>query len=95
MSYFYGPVLGKPMWVYSGFRFRREAWQFTRDTDGARDAVQFTDWRFVVGARKEQGWGRTFLEAGVVFDRDVDFRDAAGEDFDVGETLILRGGVRF
>ena len=96
VEYFYGPVWGKPMWVYSGFRFRREAWQFTPENapDAGPDAVQFSDWRFILGARKEQGWGRTFLEAGVVFDRDVDFR-GAGDGFDVGETLVLRGGVRF
>ena len=97
VSYFWGPVLGKPTWVYSGFRFRREAWQFSppqADDSSSPNAVQFTDWRFVVGARKEQGWGRTFLEAGVVFDRDVEFA-GPGDDFEVGETLILRGGVRF
>ena len=98
VSYFYGPVWGKPMWVYSGFRFKREAWQITSpqaDDLTSSNAVQFTDWRFVVGARKEQGWGKTFLEAGVVFDRDVDFAETPGAEFDVGETLILRGGVRF
>ena len=99
VSYFYGPVLGKPMWVYAGFRFRREAWQIRPDTAdpavASPDAVQFTDFRFILGARKEQGWGRTFLEAGLVFDRDVDFARTPGAGFDVGETLILRGGVRF
>jgi hypothetical protein len=51
--------------------------------------------RFLLGARKEQGWGKTFLEAGLVFDRDVRHRNAPAADFDVGESLILRGGVRF
>ena len=97
VEYFWGPVWGKPMWVYGGFEFRRESWQFSPETAGPpeTDAVQFTDWRFILGARKEQGWGRTFLEAGVVFDRDVAFEERTGADFEVGEALILRGGVRF
>ena len=97
VEYFWGPVLGKPMWVYGGFEYRREAWQFDPDTPGLPevDAVQFSDWRLILGARKEQGWGRTFLEAGLVFDREVEFARSTGADFDVGESLILRGGVRF
>ena len=59
------------------------------------DAVQFSDLRLTLGARKEQGWGRTFLEAGYVFDREVEFAESPGADFEVGDALILRGGLRF
>ena len=97
VEYFYGPVWGKPMWIYAEGQFRREAWQFSPDEPSlpGTDTVQFTDLRLIVGARKEQGWGRTFLEAGLVFDREVEFRETSAGDFDVGDALILRGGVRF
>ncbi|NNJ26660.1 hypothetical protein [Alienimonas chondri] len=104
IEYFWGPMLGKPMWVYAEGQFNRESWQYS-PRNGAGpigsltlpevDEVQFDDLRFIVGARKEQGWGRTFLEAGVVFNRDVSFRKTPSQNFEVGESLILRGGVRF
>ncbi|QDT16258.1 hypothetical protein [Alienimonas californiensis] len=97
VEYFYGPVLGKPMWLYAEGQFRRESWQFSPDVPGGPeiDEVQFDDLRLLVGARKEQGWGRTFLEAGVVFNREVSFKKQPDQNFDVGEALIFRGGVRF
>ncbi|MEM9703303.1 MAG: hypothetical protein AAF907_12745, partial [Planctomycetota bacterium] len=86
IEYFWGPVWGKPMWVYAEGQFHREAWQFSPGETGfpATDQVQFDDLRFLVGARKEQGWGRTFLEAGIVFDREVSFRSDPSQNFDVG-----------
>jgi len=97
IEYFYGPALGKPMWLYAEGQFHRESWQFSPGAANLADVdeVQFTDLRFLVGARKEQGWGRTFLEAGIVFDRDVKFRRSGAGDFEVNESLLLRGGVRF
>lgn len=113
VEYFWGPVWGKPMWVYAEAGFQRESWEFTPGGGGfpsladlpdlilrggelpETGQVQFDDLRFVVGARKEQGWGKTFLEAGVVFDRSITFRETPGANTEVGESLILRGGVRF
>ena len=57
VSYFYGPVWGKPMWVYAGLRYNREAYQFspgeTGPADGRRGAVH----RLAVHPRRPQGSG--------------------------------------
>ena len=61
---------------------------------GSRDQVQFTDWRLMGGFRFEAGWLTTFIEAGGVFGREVEFR-RNGEDFDVDPGFIMRAGFRY
>ena len=80
VEYFYGPVLGK-----ANVDLRRGAVPPRVVAVLARRAVAAGDRRGAVlgpavhpRARKEQGWGRTFLEAGIVFDREVKFERATG-----------------
>ena len=95
VSYFYGKVWwGKPMWVHAGYEFNYESFQLGDRRFGAGDQIQFKDHRFLLGARKEQGWGETFLETGLVFGREIEFAGPAA-DVDVNEALLLRGGIRF
>ena len=53
---------------------------------GSRNQVQLEDWRLVLGARKDQGWGTTFLEVGYVFNREVEI---TGLDGDAGRHRFI------
>lgn len=93
VSYFIGHMWGRPTWVYARAEYNVEAYE-VEVPPGRGNQVELEDWRVLVGARKEQGWGDTFLEAGWVFDRSVEYADGA-PGFDVQDAFIFRGGVRF
>ena len=92
ITYFLGHVGGKPTWVYTRLDYTIESYG-VKAPNNFRNQMQIEDWRLVVGAKKDQGWGMTFLEAGYVFDRKVEFARTPG--FDIGDALLLRGGVQF
>ncbi len=94
ISYFAGHMWGKPMWVYARAEYNVDAYE-VEVPEGRQNQLELEDWRFLFGARKEQGWGDTFLEAGWVFDRSVSYADGAAPGFDVGTAFIFRGGLRY
>lgn len=94
ISYFLGTPNGVATWVYVEAEYHVEAYQVDTFPVGAQDRVQIEDWRVVGGMRFEAGWLTTFIEAGYVFDRKVDF-DRVGTDFDVDGGFIGRVGLRF
>ncbi|MGC1275932.1 MAG: hypothetical protein WBC44_19680 [Planctomycetaceae bacterium] len=94
ISYFAGHMWGKPTWVYARAEYNVEAYE-VEVPEGRQNQLEMEDWRFLFGARKEQGWGDTFLEAGWVFDRSVSYADGAAPGFDVGTAFIFRGGLRY
>jgi len=93
ISYFIGHIWNKPTWVYARAEYNVEAYEVEVPA-GRGNQVELEDWRVLIGARKEQGWGDTFLEAGWVFDRSVEYAGPA-PGFDVQDAFIFRGGVRF
>ncbi len=94
ISYFLGTPNGVATWVYVQAEYHVEAYQVDTFPVGAQDRVQLADWRVVGGMRFEAGWLTTFVEAGYVFDRKVEFQKV-GTDFDVDGTFIGRVGLRF
>jgi len=94
ISYFMGHLWGKPTWLYGRAEYDVEAYE-VEAPEGRQNQLEMSDWRILFGARKEQGWGQTFLEAGWVFDRKVRYADAAAPGFNIGEAFIFRGGLRF
>jgi hypothetical protein len=94
VSYFIGHMWGKPTWVYARAEYDVEAYEVEVPA-GQQNQLQMSDWRLMFGARKEQGWGQTFLEAGWVFDRKVRYASAAAPGFDIGDAFVFRGGLRF
>ena len=97
ISLFVGAPFGVPTWLYAAGEYHVEAYQVEMDVAPARRStrVQLEDWRVVGGARWEMGSVTGFLEAGVVFERDVDFRDAFGTDFEIDSGFIARAGFRY
>ncbi|QDT37062.1 DUF6268 family outer membrane beta-barrel protein [Stratiformator vulcanicus] len=91
ITYFAGHMWGKPTWIYADIEYNVESWEVERG--GRRDQMQMEDVRLVLGARKDQGWGTTFIEGGYVFNREFDFKRGGG--FGVDDGAIIRGGIRF
>ena len=94
ISVFMGTPNGVATWAYVQGEYHVESYSMEFDPGSSRDKVQFTDWRVLGGFRFESGWLTTFVEAGGVFSRQVDFQKA-GADFNVDPGFILRAGFRY
>jgi hypothetical protein len=96
ISYYVGNLYGDDKWIYAALGYQAEAYavQLTTPLDATRDdQIQLTDWRAVVGLRSDGPLFGSFIEAGVIFGRDVEFERTRG--FDVDSGFILRGGLRY
>jgi hypothetical protein len=96
ISYYVGNVYGDDKWIYAAVGYQAEAYavELTRPFGNSyRDQIQFTDWRAVVGLRSDGPAIGSFIEAGMIFGRNVEFERTAGFDIDSG--FILRGGLRY
>ena len=94
VSLFLGTPNGVATWAYIQGEYHVESYEMEMSPPGSRDQVQFTDWRLMGGFRFEAGWLTTFIEAGGVFGRDVEFR-RNGQDFDIDPGFIMRAGLRY
>ena len=94
ISYFVGHIWNRPTWVYARAEYNVEAYE-VEVPPGTGNQLELEDWRILFGARKEQVWGETFLEAGWVVDRSVSYSNSAASGFDVGDAFIFRGGLRY
>jgi hypothetical protein len=94
ISYFMGTPGGVATWAYVEGEYHVEAFQVDTMPGGVVDRVQLADWRVVGGLRFEAGWLTSFIEAGWVFNRSVEFQ-RTGTDFDVNDGFITRAGIRF
>lgn len=94
ISYFLGRPYGFSTWLYTRGEFHSEAYEIQLPTTGAREQVEVTDWRILLGLRFDNGWVSSFLEAGWVFGRDVDYLNGT-PGFDVSSGFIGRLGIRF
>lgn len=95
ISLFLGAPSGIATWAYVSGEYHVESYEISMSPPGARDQVQLTDWRLLGGMRFETGWLTTFVEAGGVFGRDVEFRNASSTDFDLNSGFIGRAGFRY
>lgn len=94
VSYFLGTPNGVATWAYVGAEYHVEAYQVDAFPGARVDRVQIQDWRVVGGLRFEAGWLTSYIEAGWVFDRNVDF-EKVGTDFSINNGFITRVGLRF
>lgn len=94
---FLGTPNGVPTWLYAQGEYHVESYDVSigpipNSNDNAK--VQFSDIRVVGGLRWEAGWITTFLEAGYVFNREVEYA-SPGTQYDIDDAFIGRLGFRF
>ncbi len=93
---FVGNWFTGPTWFYAGAEYHVESYQVTIDPTDYQDQIQLEDWRAFVGLRGDNGYLSHFVEVGVVFGREAEFRrQESTADFDTDPGLMLRGGIRF
>lgn len=99
ISLFLGAPWGVPQWLYLAGEYHIEAYQVAVNTINdpavAQNRIQIEDWRLMLGVRSEQGVMTSFLEAGWVFGRDVEFLRKATPGFDISSGFIARFGIRY
>ncbi|MDX1970496.1 MAG: hypothetical protein SFV23_25225 [Planctomycetaceae bacterium] len=96
ISRFVGHFWGGHHWLYVSSEYNVEAYQFDTKSDffGRRNRVQYEDWRLALGLRSDHVDFEKFLEVAWVLDRNFEFE----KDFpkvDVGDQVLVRGGIRF
>ena len=81
-------------WAYLSGQLGGGSFAVTRDT-GEADKLTLSDLRLFLGIEgvRKGGAGR-FLEVGYVFNRSIEYSNN-DEEFDFGDALMLRGGIRF
>jgi len=94
ISYLIGRPYGFATWLYTRAEFHSEAYEIMLPTTGAREQVEVEDWRWLIGFRFDNGWVSSFIEAGWVFGRNVDYLNGT-PGFDVSSGFIGRLGIRF
>ena len=81
-------------WVYVGGEFGGGAWAVRR-TDGSDDRLDITDWRVFLGyERRIIGGLSRRVELGYVFSRKLEYQ-SNGDQIDLGDTLMVRGGLTY
>ena len=101
VSYFLGNVWGVASWFYVRGQYNVEAYEVTLKDRTSRSAafprreqMEVEDWRVLAGWRADNGFMTSFIEAGWVFDRQVEFLNGTS-DFDISSGFIARAGFRY
>jgi len=94
VSYYLGNPFGFDSWFYTRGQYNVESYEIQLQTTGRREEIEFSDWRILMGFRNDTGYVGSFIEAGWIFGRDVDFRNGT-PGFDISTGFILRGGLRY
>jgi len=94
ISYYMGRFYGERVWLYANAEYHVEAYEVELGSSGAKDAIQIEDWRALVGLRFDRQVYAKFIEAGWVFDRDVEFKGST-PDFEIRSGFIARAGLRY
>lgn len=82
-------------WLYVSGDVGGGAWAFEREGTGVHDVFNYRDLRLLVGLEtRDRDGSRQVLEAGYVFDRQIDFEIAPGR-LTPGETWLLRWGSTY
>ena len=88
------------VWWYYGGEIGGGSWTMRQDS-GIKTQTDLNDIRITTGLEfglPEQlriGERMGYLEAGLVFDREVSFRDSPLSNFDPGTTIMLRAGIGY
>jgi hypothetical protein len=94
ISYFLGNINHGAHWLYASGEYHVESYQINQPGVSSQQQVQMQDWRFAVGVRSDHVTYDKFIELGVVFGRNVDFKTVT-PGFNFNDTLMLRAGVKF
>lgn len=94
VSHFIGNFWEGSHWLYASYEFHVESYQF--DMKGVRDReqIQLKDWRFAVGIRSDHAYFEKYIEVGMVFNRDVEFRHGQ-PNAGIEDGFQARIGLRF
>jgi hypothetical protein len=97
ISWFMGTPWGVPQWWYVAAEYHVEAYQVEVNQPGlATDRMELEDWRVMMGIRSETMGYSSFIEAGWVFGREVEYLKATTPSgFDISSGFIARFGLRF
>ncbi|MCA9031408.1 MAG: hypothetical protein KDA66_11395 [Planctomycetaceae bacterium] len=93
VSVFLGTPMGVATWMYASAEYHVEAYELRDAVVGNARRVQFEDWRVMGGFRWDTGWVQSFVEAGYVFERNIE--EQGGTKYGVGDGFIGRVGFRF
>ncbi len=81
-------------WIYLGGELGGGTWAI-RHSDGTSDLMSYSDWRVFLGIETRSiRMASSQIEVGYVFHRRIRL-ESLGDDFDVGTTLMVRGGLSF
>jgi hypothetical protein len=81
-------------WVYVAGEFGGGKWA-VRQSDGTFDRLDITDWRVFIGyERRIIGGLSRRAELGYVFSRKLEYQEV-GDEIDLGDTLMVRGGLTY
>ncbi len=94
ISYFLGNIGPASHWIYATGEYHAESYQIAMPGLGTREQVQFRDYRVGLGLRSDHGWYDKSIEAGYVFNRNVDFRNGT-PGFDIKDNFMIRLTMRF
>ena len=81
-------------WMYARAEYHVEAYE-VGTSGGGRDQVELEDYRILLGFRMDAGTYTWFTEGGWVFDRNVNFGNAANADFSPMTGFIGRIGWKY
>lgn len=94
VSVFLGNPWGVATWFYVSGEYHIEAYQVELSPTGTREKMEIEDWRLMLGLRSDACWVSSFIEAGWVFERDVEFQRGT-PGFNISDGFIARLGLRF
>jgi hypothetical protein len=100
MSQYYTSINNFDVWWYVGGEYGGGSWTMKRNGVGSTQ-VDINDLRLVTGFEfglaEQLRLGRHigFIEAGIVFDREVIYRNTPGDNFSPGTTVMLRAGLGY
>jgi hypothetical protein len=100
ISQYYTSINNYDVWWYVGGEYGGSSWTMKR-TGIASTQVDINDLRFVTGFEfglaEQLRLGRHigFIEAGIVFDREVIYKNTPSDNFSPGTTVMLRAGLGY
>lgn len=98
LEWFMGTPYGVPTWMYFTGEYHVEAYEIGLQAPFVgppnESVLQSEDWRIMGGMRWESGWLETFIEAGLLFDRKIDF-GVAGLNGKIDDAFMARVGFKF
>ncbi len=99
ISYFLGQSGGLSSWMYVRGEYHVEAYETELEypqpgRGGYREKMQVSDWRALLGLRTDNGHFSSFIEGGIVFEREVELLHGT-PGFDISSGFIGRVGIRY